>query len=141
MHDEAGQAVLVGDHVELTFPEVDRVVMQDVEQGIVLDGRDRELEDPPDEERHYATAATTLRIQVRDARHRHIVGEVKRVVPGLVAIESSRAKPECAEFLAVLIDALHPAEEDVMPLKEAPVMIEVVDVDLESPMTGASFRG
>src|SRR5439155_22335483 len=83
------------------------------------------------EEGHEAAATTPLRVQVRDAGHRHVVGEVEGAVPGLIAIQRSRAEPQGAEFAAVLIDALRQAEEDLAAFKEPTVVIEVVDVDLE----------
>src|SRR5437667_6946394 len=139
MHDEAGQAVMFGDRLELALPEVDRVVVQDVEQGVVLGGRERELEDPAQEKGHQAAAAAPLRLQVPDARHRHVVGEVESVVPGLVAIEPARAEPERAEFSSVFINTLCPTEKGLTIRKESPIVIEVVDVDLE-PATPHLFE-
>src|SRR5256885_10555615 len=41
MDDEGRQAVAVADRLELLLPHVDRVIVQDVEQGVILDRRDR----------------------------------------------------------------------------------------------------
>src|SRR2546427_5745768 len=69
MDNEARKAVLFCNHAELLFPQINRVVVQDMKQGVILDCRERELQDPPDKERHQTTAAAALRLQVRSEEH------------------------------------------------------------------------
>jgi len=73
MNDRADEAVFLGNRVDLLLPQIDRVVVQDVEQGIILDRRERELENLPNEERHQAATAPSLRIRMRYAGHGQIV--------------------------------------------------------------------
>src|SRR5207253_9720355 len=87
MNEKAGQAVLLCDGGDLPLPQLDRVVVQDVEQGIILDRRERKLEDPPDEERHQAATAASLSIQMRYTRDGHVVGKLQGALPSRGSIE------------------------------------------------------
>src|SRR2546422_8114611 len=67
MHEECGQAVLSTDRIQLALPQANRIVVQDMEQGIILDRRQGQFHDSPQKEGHQAAATTPLRLQVRDA--------------------------------------------------------------------------
>ena len=103
-----------------------------MEQGIILNGRERQFEQLPNEERHLTATATSLRFQMRHARHRHIVGEVEGAVPGLVAKEAAGTEPEGAEFPTVFVNLFCAAQEQLTTRKESAVVIEIMNVDLES---------
>src|SRR5205823_10886711 len=49
MRDEARQAILLADDVDLLLPKIDRIVPQDVKERVVLNGRQRKLENLSDE--------------------------------------------------------------------------------------------
>ena len=69
MDDKARKAVAVTNRGELLLPHVDRVIVQDVEQGVILDRRDRKLQNPSDEIRHHGATTAALGIEMRNARH------------------------------------------------------------------------
>src|SRR5205807_4248344 len=100
-------------------------------QGIILDRRERKLEDPPDEERHQAATATSLSIQMRYARQGHVVGKLQGTIPGLVSIERAGTETECTISPCISIDPLSAAQECFPAGEELAVMVQVVDVDLE----------
>src|SRR3989442_632138 len=111
MNEKAGQAVLLCDGGDLSLPQFDRVVVQDVEQGIILGRRERKLEDPPDEERHQAATAASLSIQMPYAREGHVVGKLQGVLPSRVSVEHARTEPTCTISPCIFIDPFSAAQE------------------------------
>src|SRR2546426_817977 len=106
-----------------------------MEQGIVLNGRERQLQYLPDEKRCLTTTAASLRLEMRHARHGHVIRKLQRVIPLLIPIESARAKAERAIVPAILVDPLNPPREFLATREESTVMVQVVNVDLEPTMT------
>src|SRR5438045_9127566 len=76
MDDKGREAVSVARRLELLLPHVDRVIVQDVEQGVILDRRDRKLESPSDEIRHHGATTTALRSEMRQVRPRPLLREL-----------------------------------------------------------------
>src|SRR6266403_5118294 len=132
MDDEAHQAMLRGDEGDLTLPEIDRVVGQDVEEGIILRGRQRELEDVTDEERHHRAAASSLSLQVADIGHRHVVGKVEQLEPVGIPIQRARTESESAKLSPPVIDSFGALREAFAVREEAAIVVQIVDVDLEA---------
>src|SRR5947207_637742 len=135
MDVKACHAMILCNDGDLLLPQGGRVVVQEVEQRIILDRRERKLQDPPDKEGHEAATTAALRVQMRGARHGHVVGKLQGVIPILVSIEPARTKAECPISPAICIDPLDPAEECVMPREELAVVVEVMDVDLEAAIS------
>ena len=131
MNDEAHQSVLVKDGAGLPLPDVDGVVVQDVEEGVILDGRDRDLEDVADEIGHDGAAAAVLGIEMGDVGHGHVEGAVEGVVPDLFAVKDS-AEAFGAVLAAIGIDFFGAFEELLAVLVEMAVVVEVVDDDFEA---------
>src|SRR5437763_16559623 len=102
-----------------------------MEQGIILNGRERQFEQLPNEERHLTATATSLRFQMGHARHRHIVGEGEGAVPGLVAKEAAGTEPERAEFPTVSVKLFCAGREQLTTRKESAVGVESMNVGLE----------
>src|SRR6266403_3766356 len=131
MDDEAHQAMLRRDEGDLTLPEIDRVVGQDVEEGIILGGRQRELEDVTDKERHHRAAASSLSLQVFNTGHRHVVGEVEQLEPVGIPIQGARTESKSAKLSPPVIDAFGALLEAFVVREEAAIVVQIVDVDLE----------
>ncbi len=115
-----------------------RIIIQDVEQRVVLDGRQRQLQDIADEIRHHRAASAALRLEMRGVRNRHVVRKLKGVEPRLLAVHRARAEAIAAEFARVVVDALGLAQERVLVGKQAPIVIQVVQIDFET--TPAQLR-
>src|ERR1035441_4003044 len=92
MNDEARQAILLHNKLDLVFPKVNRTLIQNMEQHVVLRGGDREFQDVVDKIRHHGAAATMLGIKVRHIGHRHVEGKIKSVVPLRFSVKHRRTK-------------------------------------------------
>src|SRR5262245_835123 len=123
MDVETGEPVIPRNRGKLLFPQGDRVVAQYVKQGIVLDRRERELDDLSDKKRHHTATATPLGLQMRDTRHGHVVGKFQSAIPRLVPIEPTRSKPAGAIFPSIRIDALDPPQKASVAGEESAVMV------------------
>src|SRR5438093_5197684 len=106
-----------------------------MEERIVLGRGQRKLENLADEVGHDGAAATPLRVQVRDIGDAHVIGKVQRVVPLQVSIEHSGAEAIRTEVLPISIDPLGTSQELVSVAKQLSVVIQVMHVDLESPLS------
>src|SRR5579871_6166792 len=92
MNDKGREAMARGDGVHFRFPQVERILAEDVEQRIILRGGERELEQPAQKIRHHRTASAPLRLEMGAARKGHVVGEFKCVRPLRVAVHAAGAK-------------------------------------------------
>ena len=135
MDDEAHQAVPGDDRVHLCGPHRDGIATQDVVQRIILDRGQGQFDDVADEVRKNRAAPTTLRVQVSDVGHRHIVRKAECVVPRLVPIHDGRSKPLRAPFLAVSIDRGHSAPKYLLRGKQAAVMVQSMNADFTAGPT------
>src|SRR5437899_682657 len=106
-----------------------------MEQGIILCCRQWKLKNIPDEIRHDRAATAPLRVQMADIRHRHIVGECKRVVPIWIPVEGAGSEPFRAILSYILIYSGGALQELTTLSKQIPVMIEVVDIYLKAPLS------
>src|SRR2546425_180211 len=106
-----------------------------MEQGVVLNGRERQLQKLSDEKRSLTATTASLRLKMRHARHGHVVREVERIIPILIPIERARAEAERAILLAILVDPFNPPREFLATREESTVMVQVVNVDLEPATT------
>src|SRR5205085_485758 len=113
-------------------PERGRVLAEDVEQRVILRERKRQLEDLADEVRHHRAAAAALGLEVRDVRHGHVEGELERVEPLLFAIHRPGSEAAAAEAPGVSVDLGRTLQERLAALKEISIVIEVVEIDLET---------
>src|SRR5271154_4883482 len=104
MRNETDKSVSFPDQGNLLLPEINRIVIQYLEQRIVLASGQRNLQYLADKVRKDCTAAAALRFQVRYVWHGHVVGKLVGVVPIEIAIHDSRAEALRAEFLDVLVD-------------------------------------
>src|SRR5215472_3698551 len=111
MHDKANETVLLFDDLDLLFPQVGGVTVQDVEQPIVLRRGDRELNQVADEVRHHCATPASLRIKMRGVWHRHVVGGLQSVIPLLVAIHDCRTKSARSVVFQILDDSGCPSRE------------------------------
>src|ERR1700722_7737058 len=126
---------------DLGLPKVDRIVIQDLEERVVLAGSQRNFENLSHEIGENRTAAATLRLQMRDIRHGHIVGKVIGIVPIKVAIHHAGAESAGAVLLGVVIDLLRPLQEQLRFLVEVTVVIQVVDVEFKSAIPNVANVG
>src|SRR5262245_55924674 len=130
MDQQTGQTVSFHNGVELVSPNINRVVVQDVEQRVVLGRREGKLQHTSDEKRHQAATPAPLRLETPGAGHRHVVGELEGVIPCEVSIEAARAEAAGAVDPSVLVDLPRSQAEIVMVGEQPPVMVQIVDVDL-----------
>src|SRR5208282_1511083 len=84
--NEAQKAVLLHNEIDLGLPQVGRVILKNVKQSVVLCCGHWNFEQVADEVRHHRTTSSTLRIEMRHVRHRHIVGKVQILKPLLPAV-------------------------------------------------------
>jgi hypothetical protein len=89
MDDEVRRAVIFENQLNLLFPEVRRVLLQNVEQRVVLRYGHRNLEDSADEERFRGAAAARLRIEVSDIRYGHVIRKIECAVPVEIPVENT----------------------------------------------------
>src|SRR5215472_17908905 len=87
MDNDVDQSMALQDELDLLFPEIERVIVQDVKQRVVLRDRNRQLHKFLDEIWHHRTASASLRIEMPDVRYGRIVRKVECVVPFLITIE------------------------------------------------------
>ena len=90
--DKTRQAMFLGDQGDLPFPEINRVVVQNVEEQIVLRGGQRQLENLADEKGEDGAAVASLRLQVSEIGDRHVVGEVQRLEPLWLAVHPAKPR-------------------------------------------------
>src|SRR5689334_21820975 len=131
MNNEAGQSVLFENLRNFELPKCGGVLIENVKEGVVLSGGNRQFQDFAHEVWHYGTASAALWIQMRCIGHGHVVRKIEGVVPCEIAIEGSRAKPEGTKGPAVMINAASPLEELRLARKEPSVMIQIVDIDFK----------
>src|SRR5208282_5252269 len=127
MDDEAHKPMFFHNELDLPFPEVDRVFLENVEQRVILGYSHRQFQNVPNEIWHNGTTPTSLRIQVRHIWNRHIVSEVERVVPYLLAIEYPCAEANSAVFLSIGIDLGRTLAKLLLGPIQVPIMIQVVN--------------
>src|SRR5277367_2956588 len=104
MNDNTDQAMLFHDHVDLLLPQIDGIVIENVEQGVILSGGDRQLQNLTHEERHDGAAPSALRVQMRDIGHRHVVRELQGVKPLLPSIQNRSSKSGSAKSPLISVD-------------------------------------
>src|ERR1700678_244228 len=135
MRDKTHQAVSLAQQGELLLPKVNRIVVQDLKERIILTGRQRYLQYFADEIGENGATTSTLRLKMSHVGHGHVVGHFISVVPIQVAIHHSRAETVGGEFFYVTINFLGPLQEQLALLIELAIVIEVVDVEFESAAT------
>ena len=108
MDDETGETMVLGNEGDLPLPEIDRIVVQDMEERVVLRRGQRQLEDTADEERQDGTAAAPLGIEMGHRGKGHIVREVQRPKPLWIPVQGTRAEPPRRELLSVGVDPFDP---------------------------------
>src|SRR5262245_8072828 len=102
-----------------------------MKERIVLDSREWKLDDLDHEIWQHRAATAALGLEMGDIRHRHVVRELERVQPGLLAIHRAGAEAHASEVVTVVTNSFCTLEEYLAILKELAVVIEIVDVDFE----------
>src|SRR3974390_2240326 len=100
-----------------------------MEQHVVLHGRERQLEQVPDEVGHDRTAAAALRIKMRDIGNRHVEREIEILVPLRPPIQNSGPKSGRSVLFAIAIDRGSAASKFFPVIKKSTVVIQVLDAD------------
>src|SRR5258707_6565809 len=134
MHNEANQTVLLKNKFDLLLPKIHRVLAEDIEQSVVLRGHDGNFQDFANKVRLSRAAAARLRIEMADIRPRHVVGAIEEFVPIEISIQNAGTITGGVEFPAVVVDASDAAKEFLAIAEEIPVMVEIVNVDLEAAL-------
>src|ERR1017187_3678167 len=62
MHDEADQAVLLHDFIDLPLPQLNRIIIKNVKQRVVLDRSHGQFQYLSHEKRHDRAASSALRV-------------------------------------------------------------------------------
>src|ERR1039458_926222 len=97
-----------------------------MEKGIILRGRQGQLQNIPDEVRQYCAAAASLRLKVSDIGHRHIVGNLQSVIPFLIAIHGTCTETPRVEFSRVSVNSFGSSQKFPPILEQGPVVIQIV---------------
>src|SRR5438105_8650326 len=104
--------MLLGNQVDLLFPQLRGILIEDVEQGIVLRRGDRQLQGLTDEKWHHRATATSLWVQMTNAWHRHVISKVQGLIPILISVENGGTKAGGSVISAVSIDSFGAAEKE-----------------------------
>src|ERR1700722_16957321 len=105
-----------------------------MKQGVILRGRNGNLESLAKEIRHYGAASASLGIKMRDIWDRHIEIELKRIVPLQIPVKHSRPKTRGAVGLPVLIDSPRPLPELRGIAKEIAVVVKILNINFEAAL-------
>ena len=104
VNNKAHESLSYSDEIKLLRPQIDRIVIQDVKERIVLHCHDRKLDDFANEIGHDRAAATAHWFQMRDVGNGHVVGKFENVIPILSAIHRAGAKTSGAVPVHVAVD-------------------------------------
>src|SRR6202008_2588134 len=132
MAQKTHQAVALKDHRYLFFPETNGIIFQDIENRVVLRGREGNLENFADKIRHDSAATASLRLKVSYVGDRHVIGEFERVEPIEIAVHCARAKSPGTTLRGVVIDEFGAARKLNFVVEKVPIMIEIVHVEFET---------
>src|SRR5258708_13322465 len=80
------------DESQLFLPKVQRIVIQNMKERIILSGSERKLEDFANEIRHNRATATAQWFQMGDVWNRHVVRKVQRIIPVFISLHSPAPK-------------------------------------------------
>src|SRR5215469_5894057 len=108
MSNKANQAVFPLNQINLLFPEIERMLIENMEKRVILSGSKRQLEYLINEIRENCAAASPLWIQVGDIGNRHVIFESESSEPVRIAIQGTSTKPARPELFAVIINLLGP---------------------------------
>src|SRR5258707_861870 len=86
------QSVSSPDESQLFLPKLQRIVIQNMKERIILSGSERKLEDFANEIRHNRATATAQRFQMGDVWNRHVVRKVKGIIPVFISIHCPGAE-------------------------------------------------
>src|SRR5215469_3384866 len=81
MDDEIHETMVLHDQGDLLLPPVERIVVENVKQGVVLGHRHRKFEQFSVKERKDSAASTALRVKMRHIGDGHVIREIQCVVP------------------------------------------------------------
>src|SRR2546426_8938399 len=96
--------MLLANEGDLPLPEINRIIIQDMKERVILSCGEGQLQNFVDKEGHYGAAAAPLGIQMRDIGNRHVVGKIQRVEPLWIAVERTGAETDRSEFLPKPVD-------------------------------------
>src|SRR5580700_9487949 len=135
MDDKACHAALFHDQLDLGFPQFDRSLIEKMQQSIVLRGSYRDFKNVTNEVGHHAATATVLRIKMRNIGKRHVKREIETGKPLGLPVKHRRTESPGVVLRGVAIDQCNPAQEFFPVVIKPPVVIQVLDPDLKSPLT------
>ena len=101
---------------------------------IILAGGQRQFEYLAYEKWEDRATPAAFRFQMGNAGERHIVGKLISIIPIERPVHGSRTKSLCVVFMPVTVNFARPAEKLLAFPVEIPVVIQVVDIELESPL-------
>src|SRR5271156_961974 len=132
MSYETYESISFPNEIQLHLPQVERMIIHDIEQRIILGGGERQFQNFPDKKRHHRTATAALRLQMSHGRYGHIVGKLVRIVPLEIAVHDSCTEPSSAKLFDVFINFLGSLQECVALVVESAVMAQIMHVDFTS---------
>src|SRR5262249_31270413 len=130
--------MVAGNGFDLLLPQIDRTLSENVEQAVILDGSQGQLENLTNEIRHYRTAPSPLRLQVRDCRNRHVVLKFKYIEPVLVAVHRTGPKATNTVLLRICVDLNCPALKSFEVEVHAAIVVQIVQVGFKAPSASPS---
>src|SRR5215469_15268226 len=104
MSNKAYKPISLSDQVDLLFPEVQRILLEDMEKRVVLSCGNRQLEHVIVKVRKNRAAAPPLWIQMGDIGHRHVIFKCQSGKPGMITIQGSRTKTARPELVRIRIN-------------------------------------
>lgn len=124
------EAVIGGDPLALLGPAVDRFVVEDLPQGVVLDEGDRQLDQVVDEVGQDRTAAPGLRLERIGVGERAVVEAAELRHPVRVAVGGRGAEADGVPLLQVAMDLGQVGLEAGPVAEQLAVVEDAVEADL-----------
>jgi hypothetical protein len=133
VNQKLDEAVLLTNEGNLPFPQIERVLTQKIEKGVVLRGGQRQLEKTTIDIRKHRAASAALWLEVRDIGNRHVVLKLELSTPLLIPIHHPRAKSLCRELPTISVDGADTVPEFSLTSKQVVIMTKIVHVDFVTP--------
>src|SRR5215831_20574919 len=86
VNNKADEAIFLSNQIDLLFPKIQGMLMENMEQGIVLGCSNRQLEYVIDKIGQDRAASPPLWIQVGDIRHRHVIFKCQGPKPFMITV-------------------------------------------------------
>src|SRR5258707_5501078 len=133
MTDETHQTVSLPEERELALPQIDRIIVKDVKERIILRRGKRKFNNLAHKIRKNRAATTSHWFQVSDVGNGHVIRKLEEIVPLLITVHGAGAKSATTISLHVTVDSGGSADELRALAVQLPVVVQIVNVKFTSP--------